>query len=51
MNSQDNWCYFPIIMSELKRPNIEDYMENKAEDDEDGEWYEQYSETWKSTCN
>ena len=28
-------------MSELKRPNIRDYMENKAEDDDD-EWYEQY---------
>ena len=43
MNSQDNWCYFSITMSELKRPNIRDYMENKAEDDEDGEWYEQYA--------
>ena len=43
VNSQDNWCYFSITMSELKRPNIRDYMENKAEDDEDGEWYEQYA--------
>ena len=28
-------------MSELKRPNIRDYMENRKDEDDD-EWYEQY---------
>ena len=30
-------------MSELKRPNIRDYQQNKAEDDEDGDWYDKYA--------
>mgnify|MGYP003132049249 CR=1 FL=1 len=29
-------------MSELKRPNIRDYMVNKTDDDDDDEWYESY---------
>ena len=29
-------------MSELKRPKISDYVENKKEGDDDGEWYESY---------